>query len=123
MTQQQINFALDRVTGDLEVGRDGQLVCTLTTAETLAQRIRTRMQTFLGEYYLDERVGVPYFEEVQRKNPDISSVRALLLAELLRVPGVKSVSQFDTEFDSKARTFKIYFQATSDEGIPLEGEL
>ena len=49
MPPQQTNFALDKLTGDLVLGSDNQIGRTLTTLDTLEQRIRTRLQTFRGE--------------------------------------------------------------------------
>lgn len=123
MPPQQTNFALDKLTGDLVLGSDNQIGRTLTTLDTLEQRIRTRLQTFRGEYYLNEALGVPYYEEVLRKNPDVPSVRALLLAELLRVPGVKSAKRFTVEFNTATRSFQIDFHVISDDGVPVEGVL
>ena len=58
-----------------------------------------------------------------RKNPDVPSVRALLLAELLRVPGVKSAKRFTVEFNTATRSFQIDFHVISDDGVPVEGVL
>lgn len=124
MALQETNFMIDRTTGDLAATADGtQIGRTLRTIDTLEQRIRTRLQTFMGEWYLDEDMGVPYFQEVLVKNPDVSRVRALLLTALLSVEGVKQVTQFDVAFIPGDRRFTVNFHCISDDEEVVEGTI
>ena len=124
MPLQETNFMVDRVTGDLATTTDGtQIGRTLRTIDTLEQRIRTRMQTFMGEWYLNEEMGVPYFQEVLVKNPDVARVRALLLAALLSVEGVKQVTKFNVAFIPGDRRFTVDFHCISDDEEEVEGSL
>ncbi len=124
MALQETNFMVDRVTGDLAATSDGtQIGRTLRTIDTLEQRIRTRMQTFMGEWYLNEEMGVPYFQEVLVKNPDVARVRALLLAALLSVEGVKQVTKFDVAFIPGDRRFTVDFHCISNDEEEVEGSL
>lgn len=124
MSLQETNFMVDRVTGDLATTADGtQVGRTLRTIDTLEQRIRTRMQTFMGEWYLNEEMGVPYFQEVLVKNPDVARVRALLLAALLSVEGVKQVTKFNVAFIPGDRRFAVDFHCISDDEEEVEGSL
>lgn len=124
MALQETNFMIDRVTGDFATTADGtQIAQTLRTIDTIEQRIRTRLQTFRGEWYLDEGLGVPYFEEVMVKNPDVKRVRALLLTALLSVEGVKQVTQFEVAFIPGERRFTVNFHCISDDNEVVEGAI
>ena len=124
MALQERNIAVDPLTGDLALTADGsQILFTETTVDTLEQRIRTRLQTFRGEWYLNEGLGVPYFEEVMLKNPDVDRVRALLMAELAAVPGVGEIMSFVVAFDREARRFTVNFKCRSAEGETVEGSI
>lgn len=118
------NIAVDRETGDLALSADGtQVLFTEATVDTIEQRIRTRLQTFRGEWYLNEDIGVPYFDEVFVKNPDTSRIRALLMAELSKVPGVSEIVSFDTSFNPGERTFSVAFKCRADTGETVEGTI
>ena len=124
MALQERNIAVDPLTGDLTLTGDGsQILFTETTVDTLEQRIRTRLQTFRGEWYLDEGLGVPYFEEVMAKNPDVDRVRALLMTELAAVPGVGQILDFTVGFERADRRFTVNFKCRSADGETVEGSI
>jgi hypothetical protein len=58
-------LALNLTTGDLLIPPK-----IIRGAEAVAQRVRVRFRWFLGEWFLDERLGVPYYSDILVKNPD-----------------------------------------------------
>ena len=124
MALQERNIAVDPLTGDLALTADGsQIRFTETTVDTLEQRIRTRLQTFRGEWYLNEDLGVPYFGEVMVKNPDVDRVRSLLMTELAAVPGVGQILSFVVNFERGDRVFTVNFKCRSTDGETVEGSI
>lgn len=117
------DFAFDSTTDDLALDGSYQIAVTNSLADIVADRIRTRLRTFRGEHFLDRDLGVPYFEEVLKKNPDVERVRNLLLLATSEVEGVLKVLSFDTTFDQESRTFLVRFKVLVDGGITVEGEL
>lgn len=117
------DFAFDSTTDDLALDGSYQIAVTHSLADIVADRIRTRLRTFRGEHFLDRDLGVPYFEEVLKKNPDVERVRNLLLLATSEVEGVLKVLSFDTTFDQESRTFLVRFKVLVDGGIAVEGEL
>lgn len=94
---------------------DGDLVLT-RGFEGLRQDLDMRLRTFAGEWFLDESVGVPYFENVLVKSPDTEQIRSTFRNELLRAPGVISVTSIDLAFDRSARTLRIDWTVVGDPG-------
>lgn len=108
--------------GDMFLDASGQLAVTQTFEDLVADRIRTKLLTFLGENFLDRESGVPYFGEILIKNPDQTRVRNLLLSVASSVEGVTQVLSFDTEFDVASRTFSINFKVVAG-GVVVKGEI
>lgn len=116
-------YRLDPVTHDLYLDNNGQIATTSTPGDDLIQRVKCRLLTYQGECFLNRDVGVPYFSEVLKKQPDLGRVRALLLSEVLSVPGVKKVTKFDIQFLSDQREFKLFFTVTDLDGNTTSGSI
>jgi hypothetical protein len=117
------NFFLDNTTHDLVLDDSNQLRMTKTPSEDLACRIESRLKTFKGEWFLDRELGIPYYGEVLKKNPDVTKIRGLLLAELVKVSGIAEVLRFEVEFIRASRTFQLNFSVKSSDGEVVEGEI
>lgn len=98
---------LDVSTGDLQIV-DG-------LEETL-QRLRFKYQFFLGEWFLDQRQGIPYFRDVLIKSPRMSVVSALLQDVARKDPGVSRVVRLDLDFDNASRLLTVTLDAIGIDG-------
>lgn len=104
---------LNPTTGDLDL-TTGQAQIVSDAAE-VAQRIRIRLRTFLGDWFLDEDLGIPYLQEIigQKRRFAVERASALLRAEILDTPGVLEIVLFTLDFDAATRTLTVTFQATT----------
>ena len=93
---------LDRLTGDLKVPLN-----ILRGAAALSQRLTVRLLFFKREWFLDTRQGMPYFEAVLIKNPDLTLVQSIFRRAILSTPGVAAISKFRTVLDRATRTFTL----------------
>jgi len=84
--------------------------------EATAQRIKVKLKLFLGEWFLDLLAGIPYYEDILIKNPDINKVNALIREAILTVPTVLSIETYEYELDSRARTFSVSFRCLTSSG-------
>lgn len=114
------DFAFDS-NEDMHLDSNYQLAVTETFEALVAARIRARLRTVLGEHFLNRELGVPYFEEVLVKNPDTNRVNNLLISEMVAVPGVQKVLEFDSTFDRASRVFNIRFKVLVTTGAVVEG--
>jgi hypothetical protein len=105
-------FQLDAVTGDLSL----PLKEVTDPLGSIAQAVRIRLQFFLGEWFLDLSVGVPYFEQILIKNPDVRNVQGLIRKEILATPGVLSLLALKLVYDSAGRELTVTYTANTDFG-------
>lgn len=89
------------------------------------QKILQRLRFFLGEWFLDQRQGVPYFERVFVNAPDISFLTSLYRRIILGTRGVGGLESISLRFDRTTRTLFVSFVAKlvdSQETITVEEE-
>src|SRR5687767_14640953 len=91
--------------GDLVI-EDGDLVL-VDGIEAIAQHIRIRLRFFRGEWFIDQRLGIPFYQSILVKNPNLDIVRAILREAIIETPGVVSVPRLDVELDASSRTLKV----------------
>ena len=98
--------------GDLDATAGGRLVRGI---EAIAAVLRIRYATFLGEYFLDNRRGVPWqrWRENKATPAILDEIRAVFAAETLAVPGVVRITPpgVSAEFDAATRTITIELTA------------
>ena len=95
-------YASVEATGDLEFP-----LRIVRGVEAFRLRLLARLRFFKKEWFLDTRQGVPYFEVVYVKNPDISLVQAIFRRAILSTPGAQSIAKMSTTFDQSVRSFTI----------------
>lgn len=107
---------------DLKIGSDGDLEIKngnlqLTNGDdAVRQHLQQRLRTFLGEWFLDLDVGVPYFQDILVKNPNVNQVDGILKQTILTTPGVVELVSFTMNSDPTARTLSVEFEYTSYSG-------
>lgn len=96
--------------GDLDV-TDNEM--TLVTGyDAIAQHLKIRLKTFMGEWFLDTRIGIPYFQEFLIKNPNRLIMDTRLREAILETPGIIALGQLNYEFEPTTRAMDITFSAT-----------
>jgi hypothetical protein len=105
--------------GDLAL-ESGDLVVLgltdVTRVQYIRQKISSRFRFFYGEWFLDQRQGLPYYGTVFTKNPNLSLIRSIFLRVLRDTPGVIDVATFNLVHDRPSRTVTFTFQAIVDGG-------
>ncbi len=77
-------------------------------AEAVGEHARQRLQFFLGEWFLDPRIGVPWFDQVlgfSGSRPQVSE--AIVKRVILQTPGVIGLSGINTAFDRAVRGMRV----------------
>lgn len=93
-----------RFEGDL-VLQAGDLA-VVEEPDASGQRIRDRLMTFRGEWFLDLGFGVPYYDNILVKAPRIEVVSAIIKAEILK-SATGEFSSFDANLDSRTRKMTV----------------
>lgn len=79
-------------------------------------RLAARLQFFLGEYFLDRRLGVPYFRYVFVRNPNLDLIRLLYRRVITTCPGIVSLNKLELNYQPRARKLGVSFHATAEDG-------
>ena len=95
--------------GDLDVST-GSFV-SLTGPEYAKQKIAQRFKLLLGEWFLDTTKGVPWFQSVLVKNPNLELIKSLFRDEILAVPGIVGVKDIEAMFTPSIRTLSLAYVA------------
>jgi hypothetical protein len=112
-----MDIALDPLTGDLALDAHGDFD-TVTGRDAIAQHMLIRMRFLYGEWHLDEREGVPWFEQILIANPDISGITELFRRTIAETPGVAYVRSLVLDFDRSTRTLTV----TTAQVVTTDGE-
>ncbi len=104
-------WALDPATGDYAIP-----MALLHGVEAVLQRMRVRCRFFKGEWFLDTRIGVPYFDAILIKNPDTRVIETIFREVFLGTPGVARVPRMQAAVNAAERKGIISFEAVLEDG-------
>jgi hypothetical protein len=114
---------------DIAIDKDGKFVrtnfgFTMTSSiiDWVVQKLRVKLRTFLGEWYLDTTRGLPYFK-VLEKNPNTKILEAAIKQSILEEEEVQEITQFSMTYDNSKRTLKPNFSVRVSTGETVEGGL
>ena len=93
--------------------------------DSVRQAIRIRLKWFLNECELfEDGTGVPWFEDILVKNPNLDLIKTELREQIKSVTEVEDVQELDIVIDSKMRTALIKYTAiTAEETIREEVDI
>lgn len=106
--------------GDLLI-QNGNLVLEKDEVIAGAIKLKNRFQFFQGEWFLDTRVGIPYFSLVFIKNPSIEVIKRLFRNVILETPPIVSVEQLDVYYVPGDRLLAFEFSCTASDGVIITG--
>jgi hypothetical protein len=96
-------------TGDLEI-IDGELSLT-SGIDAIAQELRQRLLFFIGEWFLDTRLGVDWFGTALVKNPNWTRINQMIRSVAMQTSGIRSIRGLEFDFDSGTRNLELRLDA------------
>lgn len=116
-----IGRALDS-NNDLLISK-GQLRLVRDGAEVV-QHVRTRLQFYLEEWFLDTTAGTPWFQQILVKPANLSNVESILKARILETPEVEGLSEFTMDYEGGSlRKLTVAFTANTTFGTIVGSEV
>lgn len=106
--------------GDIAI-TNGRLSITQDPDIATAIKLGNRLQLFLGEWFLDTRIGVPYYQLVYVKNPNLTTVAQLFRRVILQTPRCIEVLEANLDFISNLRELIAMFKVRTESGAILTG--
>ena len=111
---------------DLKLTDDGDLDCSehglhlVDGALRVAQQVRTRLRTFMGEWEFDLDAGVPWFQRILAiKAVNLNDVDNVLRTQILDVQDVLAVVAFSQELNRETRELFITAKISTTFGIAV----
>jgi len=110
-----MDLAINNLTHDLKI-EVGDLVLT-DGVEAVSQALDVRLQFFLGEWFLDTRLGVPYFEKILGQKPRLLVVKQIYRDAILATPGVLELNDLLVDYNGSTRVISVSFSARCSDGV------
>lgn len=82
-------------------------VATGSDNEAIAQIVINALRTIKGELQLNIDSGVPYFETIFNKNPDIQLWQGFMIEEAEKIDGVIKVDSMDITIDDDQLSYEM----------------
>lgn len=101
--------------GDLDI-TDSELSLT-SGAEAVIQDLQIRLSFFLGEWFLDTRQGIPYYQQILGKKPRLNVIRAIFRKAIMTTTYVNQIEELTLDYDGATRLLVVDFAVATDFGI------
>lgn len=109
--------------GDIAIGKNKMSL--VSGDDEIEQRVVQNLRTFFTEWFLDQTIGVPWFQIIFEKGvPDVLK-EDTIKQEILKVDGVAQLTRFDPiDFDGATRVANLSFEVltVNQQRINIEGE-
>lgn len=93
------------------------LAFTDTVSLYVSQKLRIKLSFFLAEWYLNKTIGLPYFDQIFIKNPDINFIEDLFKVKILEIPEVKELTSLTLEFQERTLLITFSLITIEDQNI------
>jgi hypothetical protein len=101
------SFLLDTAVWDLLVDANGNMAVA-SEPYSLAQDAASAIQTYLGEYYWDITVGVPWLTQILGQSPSLALLKAQLAETAVGAnPDIASATVFISSFNNRVVTGQV----------------
>lgn len=86
--------------------------------DVVAQRLSIRLQTFLGEWFINTAYGVPYWQRILGKKVSKTAIDRIFQEQILSERGVREITSFSSTFQN--RTYDMSFRVRAINGAVTE---
>ncbi len=108
----QLDFYIDPATGDLDMSNSLRL--TEAGGESVAQKVRIRLQFFFAEWKLNPNQGTKWFGTVFKKGTSDYNVNQEIKRRVLATEGVRLIENFTFIRNAPLRRFSCTFDIVTD---------
>jgi hypothetical protein len=101
------------------LARSGGKLVIITGLDEIAQKVAISIQLVLGEWFLNQNEGMPYYERIFIKNPNPGEITSIFRRAIMAVPGIRSVESLSVDFTAATRALSVSFvgRTITDERI------
>lgn len=98
---------------------NGQCPMITDSAGVVAQRLRIKLRTFLGEWEFNTNYGVPYWQRILGKKINKASVDRIFQEQILDEDGVVELVSFSSTLSTR-REYAAQFRVRANNNIITE---
>jgi hypothetical protein len=98
---------------DTDLAFDGSDFSLVESAAEVAQRVRCRLTTVLGEIPDEPKKGLPWYTVLMGSEASFDLRASLIFGLIQETEGVKSVTKFEASVDGERHLCTINFEATT----------
>jgi len=112
--------------GDAEFKNNQFSLTTNLSDEEIVQSLKQNLKTFLGEWFLDLSIGLPYIQIIFKKGTPPEVIDAALKNVIIKTEGVNTLNRFDDlDLNTATRGLNVNFDVTTINGnnIPIQVEV
>lgn len=95
---------------------NGDLQLT-NNSQGILQDILQTLKIYLGEWFMNNTIGIDYFGQVLVKNPKQGDIDTIFINQILSVPGVTQLNAFSFKPNFFTRQLFISFRCGTTAGI------
>jgi len=77
------------------------------------QRLIVRLQFLYGEWFLNNKVGIPYTQIIFKTQTNLSEIHEIFSTEIKNTEGVENLESLDFNFDANNRNLIIAFSVNN----------
>ena len=93
---------------------------TVENSIAVAQLIQSRLRTFAREWFLNNSIGIDYFNQVLVDNYNIPKIESIFKTEILETTNVDEMLDFNISIDRQNRVLEISFKCNTTFGDTIE---
>lgn len=95
------------------------LTLTTTLADCVVQRLKIRLLRFLGEWFLNTSLGMPYLQAILNKNTPRFLIESYFKTVILGTQDVVRLTAFTMTYVNRTRTMSIAFTVSLSDGTSV----
>ncbi len=94
---------------------NGQTPVTYENKLTVAQRLKIKLLTFRSEWFLDQTIGIPYFQQILQRGVSKLTIDTIFQEAILSEPDVLEIVEFNSIIDTETRSYQLSFKVRTNE--------
>ncbi len=71
----------------------------------------------MGEWFLNLDAGLPYFQDILIKDPNLNAIDGVIKNTIIDTPGVIELLGFDMDYDSSSQALVLTFSVQVSDGV------
>jgi len=100
--------------GDLAIENDDFVL--VDGIDAIAQDMDIRLKFFKGDWFLDTRLGIPYYEKILGQKSRLTAVKAIFRKAMETVEGVTEIVNLLVNYTGKTRRFSVSSKVRTEDG-------